>query len=80
MRVQPRARRQEIVGWRDGVLLIRVTAPPLQGRANAAVCRLLADELGVARSAVTVLAGARGRDKRLRVQGVSSARLRSLAP
>lgn len=80
MRVQPRSRRQEIVGWRDGVLLIRVTAPPLEGRANAAVCRLLADELGVARSAVTLVAGARGRDKRLRVQGVSSARLRSLAP
>ena len=80
MRVQPRSRRQEIVGWRDGVLLIRVTAPPLEGRANAAVCRLLADELGVARSAVTLAAGARGRDKRLRVQGVSSARLRSLAP
>ena len=42
VRLQPRARANEIVGERDGVLLVRVTAPPVDGRANDALCRLIA--------------------------------------
>ncbi len=62
VRLQPRAKRNEIVGWRDGVLLVRVTAPPVDGKANAALCKLLAKALGVAPSTVAVvtwLVGAR---------------------
>ena len=75
VRVQPRARRDEIVGVRRGMLLVRVSAPPLEGRANLAVCRLIARRVGVPRSRVTVVRGERGRDKRLRVKGVDRARL-----
>jgi hypothetical protein len=77
VRVQPRAARDEIVGWRaDEVLGIRVTAPPVEGQANAAVARLLAAALGVPRAAVSVTRGERGRDKLLRVEGLSLLEIR----
>lgn len=77
VRVQPRASRTEIVGWRDGALAVRVTAPPVEGEANAAVSALLADALGVSRSAVTLVRGARGRDKLVRIAGLTDAVIRS---
>ena len=55
----------------DGVLEARVTAPPVGGAANAALIRLLADELDVARSSVRLVAGASGRQKLVVVEGVS---------
>lgn len=70
VRVQPRAARDEIVGWRDDTLGIRVTAPPVDGRANAAVAALVAGVLGLPSSAVQVVRGERGRDKWLRVAGL----------
>lgn len=71
MRVQPRASRDEVVGWRaPGVLAVRVTAPPVEGEANRAVTALLAAALEVPRSAVSVAIGARGRDKVVRVTGL----------
>jgi uncharacterized protein (TIGR00251 family) len=72
VRLQPRAKRSEIVGWRDGVLLVRVTAPPVDGKANAALCRLLAKTLGVAPSTVAVIRGSSARDKVVRVDGVET--------
>jgi uncharacterized protein len=69
--VQPRASRDEVVGWRDGALAVRVTAPPVEGEANRAVTELLARALGVRRSAVSVVHGERGRDKLVRVEGVT---------
>lgn len=77
VRVQPRASRSEIVGWRaDGVLSVRVAAPPVEGRANAAVAALLAGALDLRPSAVTVERGARGRDKLVRVEGVTLEEIR----
>ena len=70
VRVQPRARRDEVAFVRDGVLVVRVTAPALEGRANRSVCRMLAQRLGVAPSQVTILRGERSRDKLLEVSGV----------
>jgi uncharacterized protein len=77
VRVEPRASRDEVVGWREDTLRLRVSAPPLEGRANAAVVDLIARAAGVARSAVSVVAGERSRDKLLRVDGVSAAALRA---
>ncbi len=72
IRVQPRAARTEIVGWRaDGTLSVRVSAPPVEGAANTAVGALLASALGVRPSAVTVVHGERGRDKTVRVAGLT---------
>ncbi len=76
VRLQPRARRDEIAGERGGAVLVRVTAPPVDGRANAALCRLVAKRAGVAKSAVSVVRGVRSRDKMIRVEGLDEAALR----
>ena len=76
VRVQPRASRDEILGERDGALIVRVTAPPLEDRANDALRKLLARRLEVPRNRVTVVRGARGRDKLIEVEGVAEAELR----
>jgi uncharacterized protein (TIGR00251 family) len=77
VRVQPRAARDEIVGERDGALVVRVSAPPAEGRANDAVCALIARSLRVGRTRVRVVRGHRGRDKIVHVEGVAPAELRS---
>ncbi len=77
VRARPGARRDEIVGVRDGVLLARVTAPALEGRANQALCRLIAKRLGVRRSHVTLVRGERSRDKLLRVEGIDRLELKA---
>jgi uncharacterized protein len=77
VRVQPRAARAAIGNWRaDGALTVRVTAPPVEGRANAAVGALLAAALGVPASAVRVVHGEHGRDKLVRVTGLTPAEIR----
>ena len=61
----------EIDGVRDGVLLARVAAPPIDGKANRALCRLFARELGVRPSDVSVVLGAASRDKLVQIEGIS---------
>jgi uncharacterized protein YggU (UPF0235/DUF167 family) len=77
VRLTPRAGEDRIAGERDGVLLARVRAPAAEGRANEALCRLIARAAGVAPSAVTIARGARSREKLVRVEGMSTAQLRS---
>ena len=78
LRVQPRASRDAILGWREpGVLGVRVTAPPVEGDANRAVGMLLAKALGLSRSAVTIVRGMRGRDKLARISGLTREDVRS---
>jgi uncharacterized protein len=55
------------------VLLARVSAPPLDGKANAALCRMLAKALAVPRTTVTVVRGQTARDKVVRVDGLDAA-------
>ena len=64
------ARANEIVGERDGVLVVRVTAPPVDGRANDALCRLIAKRARVGVRRVSVVRGAGAREKVVRVQGI----------
>ncbi len=76
--VQPRASREEIAGeWQDG-LKIRLTAPPLDDRANEALRRLLAERLKVPLSAVRIAPGERSRNKRVEVRGVTAAKILAL--
>jgi uncharacterized protein (TIGR00251 family) len=78
VRVQARARRDEIAGERAGSLLVRVTAPPVEGKANAAVCRLLAERLGLAPGRIAVVRGAASRDKLIEIDGIEAGELRRL--
>jgi len=72
VRLQPRARRNEIAGERQGRILVRVTAPALENRANDALCRLIAKGAGVARGRVRIVAGERSRDKLVRIEGAGA--------
>jgi len=75
--VIPRARREEIAGERDGRLLVRLTAPPVDGAANAALRKLVARRAGVPARAVSIVRGASSRDKVVRVEGVDAGALRA---
>ena len=77
VRVTPRAARNEVAGECDGLVLVRVTAPPEGGRANAATCKVIARALGIAPSRVTVARGAGSRQKSLRVEGIDPRRLKA---
>jgi uncharacterized protein (TIGR00251 family) len=74
--LQPRAGRDEIAGERDGRLLVRVTAPAVDGRANEAMRKLIAKRAGVAKGGVEIVRGERSRDKLVCVEGVDLATLR----
>ena len=76
IRVQARARRNELVLRDDDVLLVRVSAPALDGRANKAVCRLIARHLHLAPSRVTIVRGERSREKLIHVEDVDQQTLR----
>ena len=69
--VQPRASRNAIAGMKDGALRIAVTAPPVDGEANAAVVALLAKKLGVPKRDVSVVQGETSRHKVIEVKGIS---------
>ena len=73
VRVKPRAPAAKVEGERGGRLLVAVTAPPVDGKANDAVCRLLAKTLGVAGGRVSVVSGERARDKLVRIDGLQLA-------
>ncbi|MCO5178005.1 MAG: DUF167 domain-containing protein [Thermomicrobiales bacterium] len=75
--VQPRASRAEIVGFHDGALKIRVTAPPVDGAANAAIEKLLASSLGLSKSQVAIIGGQTSKRKRVRVDGLNQRELNS---
>ena len=72
--VQPRASRNEILGYRGDGLRVRVTAAPAEGEANRLCREVLAEALGIPPSRVEILSGHRGRRKRVRVLGVEAAR------
>jgi len=71
VRVQPRASRNQIVGFMGDTLRVRVTAPPEDGKANQAVIVLLAGSLDVAKSRVQIIRGHGSRDKLISVDGLS---------
>jgi uncharacterized protein (TIGR00251 family) len=80
VRVQPRASRDALGGERQGALVVRLTAPPVEGRANEALARILAEALGVAPSAVRLVRGESGRDKLVSVAGIDAATARARLP
>lgn len=71
--VQPRAARSEVVGLHDGVIKIRLAAPPVDGAANDALVEFLADLFRVRKSSVRVVAGHTSRRKVVEIDGVDDA-------
>ena len=71
VRVTPHARKNEIVGLVGEAIKVKLAAPPVEGAANAALCAFLAEQLGVRKSAVTLVAGQTSRHKVVRVDGVT---------
>ena len=71
VRVVPRSGRNQIVGVEGEALKIKLTAPPVEGAANAALIKFLAEWLEVRRSAVSIVSGGRARNKLVRVKGVT---------
>jgi len=67
LRIQPRAAHDEIAGPLGNTLKIRLTAPPVDGKANEQLRKFLGEQCGVAKSQVTVLSGDTGREKRVRI-------------
>jgi len=78
VRVTPRASRDAIEGEHNGALKVRLTAPPVEDRANEALRRLLATRLKVPLSAVRIVGGEKSRNKRVSVAGVTRAQVASL--
>lgn len=79
VRVQPRASRNEIGGEWLGALKVRLTAPPIDDRANEALVRLFAERLNVPLAAVNIATGVRGRSKRIEIRGVTPEQIVALA-
>ncbi|MDB4930480.1 MAG: hypothetical protein JWM10_2964 [Myxococcaceae bacterium] len=77
VRAQPRSSREAIEGVREGALRVALTAPPVEGEANAALVALLAKALGLPKREVVVVAGAANRSKRVRAAGLTAAELRA---
>ncbi len=69
----PNARRSEVVGWLGEALKVRLAAPPVDGQANAELCRFLAAALELPGGAVSLATGAGGRLKRVRITGLTRA-------
>ena len=71
LRVQPRASHNEVVGWTGDILKIRLTAPPVEGAANAACLTFLADLLDLPQSHIEILHGTRSRTKVVQITGLT---------
>ena len=77
VRLTPRASANQVTGEREGTVLVRVTAPPVDGAANRALCRLIARRARVGIRSVTIVRGEGSREKLLRVQGIDAKTLRA---
>ena len=78
VRLTPRAGRDQIGGRREGVLQVRVKAPPVDGKANEALRKLIAKRAGVPKSQVTIVRGERSHRKLIAIEGADPAALEGL--
>ena len=76
VKVQPRASRDEVVGVKGDALKVRITAPPVEGAANARLLTVLAKKLGIPRGRLELRTGSTSRLKSISIQGISAAELR----
>ncbi len=76
LRVTPKASRDEIIGWRNERLAVKVTAPPVEGAANEAVIKLLSKTLKLRASDLSIVSGHNSRDKVIAIEGCDMGQLR----
>jgi uncharacterized protein (TIGR00251 family) len=76
LKVIPNAPRDEIVGWRGDALTVKVAAPPVEGKANRALIKFLAEVLGVRPVDVSIVQGETSRSKSVHIAGISAAQAR----
>jgi len=79
LHIQPGAKKTEITGLHGEALKIRLAAPPVDGKANAALIAFLAKACGVSKSSVELVSGDTSRAKRVRVSGADLATVEALA-
>jgi len=75
VRVQPNARRNEVLGFREGVLYLKIAAPPVEGKANRELVNYLADIMDIAKSRINVEKGTAGKNKLVGISGLSRERI-----
>jgi len=80
VRLQPNASREEVAGWQGEELRVRVTAPPVEGKANRALIELLAKELRVAKNSIAIIGGQTARVKVVNIEGLNNDELRQRLP
>ena len=80
VKVVPRANKNQIVGREGGIIKIRLNAPPVEGKANEALVRFLAEALGVHRAQIEIVTGQASRRKIVRVRGVMAEQIEKLIP
>jgi len=78
IRVIPRAHKTGLAGERDGALLVRLAAAPVEGAANAALIDFLADKLDLPRRNIRIVAGERSRQKRVAIAGMTAEQVRDI--
>lgn len=76
VKVKPRASREEVEGWKEDVLVVRLTSPPVDGAANSSLIRLLAKKTGLPRNRIRIVSGEKGRSKVLEFEGIELQDLR----
>ncbi|MDO8589148.1 MAG: DUF167 domain-containing protein [Armatimonadota bacterium] len=77
IRLTPRGSKNEILGWEDDTLRIKVTAPPVEGAANKACVELIAGSLGIKRGQVSIVSGEKSREKVVRIEGMADGEIRN---
>ena len=80
VKVVPRASKNQIVGKESGAIKIRLNAPPVEGKANEALVKFLAETLGVRRAQIEIVTGHASRHKIVRVRGVTANQIENLVP
>jgi uncharacterized protein (TIGR00251 family) len=78
IQVQPNARRNEVLGFREGVLYLKIAASPVKGRANRELIEFLGDILSVAKSRVTIEKGTTGKRKLVSISGMNQEQAKNL--
>ncbi len=79
IRVVPRSSRCELVEIQEDALKIKITAPPVEGKANEECIKFIADKLGVRKSRVAIIAGHKSKKKTIAVSGLTSSEFRTLS-